>query len=198
MDQVVALLNDNTIGKDGDMIQLTLLGTGESIGNHLEPIFKEQADNVFKSSEIQETTIFVNPVVGMRKYQHPRNGLESRKKIPTFYECTRIIQAIYDEEIRRMESERHHDRDILTKSIENMSKPIDLSRRGPYSDVGRNLKRMDTRLKLASGGTYAFYAGIERDQAINQALLPITDIQDHGKYENSKIDLVDVQFFSSL
>ncbi|XP_074593751.1 uncharacterized protein LOC141849356 [Brevipalpus obovatus] len=198
-DQVVALLNDNTIGQNGELAQFAIVGTGTSTGNHLEPIFKQQADNNFNHSEIKEIVLFINNVADLsrERHEHLQKDLQAGTNNLTLDECTKTAQTLYDQEIGRLQSKKNHDHNIIMKSNENTGKSGNIPWRGQMFDDENNVTVIDTRLKLASDGTNAYYVGISRDEATNHAVAPITDLQDHGVYENSQVNLVDVEVFSS-
>ncbi|XP_074593760.1 uncharacterized protein LOC141849365 [Brevipalpus obovatus] len=198
-DQVAALLNDNTVGQYGELAQYSVVGTGTSTGNHMFSIFKEQADNNFDHSEISETAVFVSNVadLGRGHHEHLQKDLQAGTNNLTLDECTKTAQVIYDREIGRLQSEKNHDHNVTMKSNENTGKSGSIPWRGPMFDDESNSTVIDTRLKLASDGSDAYYVGISRDEATNLENSPMTEIQDHGVYENSLVNLVDVQLYSS-
>ncbi|XP_074593525.1 uncharacterized protein LOC141849201 [Brevipalpus obovatus] len=194
--QVVDISTKNMIGKDSILNQMTMLGTDTSTSTSDAAIINIQTDNKFKSSQISDFFLSLFSSLNLKR----RDDDRYQKRIHRFdhsrfttdhrlvnYECEKIIQNVQDQLINRIELNRSlHLSDLPNSREEGENFPSQRS----IHDHDDNSTSLATQFDTGPDGVVNYVAQISRGQASNLADRTYAGFQDHGNYENSRVNLL--------
>lgn len=169
-------------------------------GDFFNTLFFRQASNQFRDSEISELSINVNPVIKQRTLDiemdesdvNRTNLVRSEKSSKPFVkECENIAQSVYNRELTRLSKSRYS----LGSEGKRENPPEIPQQRARF--VGKqNSTSINAKIGIGPNGHANYVTNIIRGNGRHEATGTASNIQDHGDYKNSVIDITGIEIVS--
>ncbi|XP_074593619.1 uncharacterized protein LOC141849272 [Brevipalpus obovatus] len=197
--QIVDLRSKNKVGPNSQLNEIKQIGTDASTAMHSFDLNQFETNNDFKSSDISyfTTTVYVDLSLGgdtkKANTWNSKNPLQSR-----FYkengklglsndECNQMIQAVYNQAIQN------------SKPIESESVPVKLEEKAASSPQrshnyhgNNNSTNIETQFEMAPNSFAYYLLHQARGEATLSDSATVTDTQNHGNIEDSKVALTNI------
>lgn len=195
-------LGSNTMaGKGGQVAQMKLIGTDSSSSTYTFGLTIQQTNNNIQNGEISDLIVSLYPSLELRGQSREnkkhdmsnspqlRQGSKIEKSHLTIQDCLAIIRSVHNQKLQEIQ---------LKKSIhQKNSSGLDdktiksLQQRSDYGE-DRNVTSIYTKMSVGPDGFGSSISHTARGQSIVSDYGAQTENQNHGKYDGSKISLVNI------